>query len=112
MKSYPAILIGRLGVNKKFKGNDIGKQLMDFIKSYSLIHFGNKCRFIIVDSYNHERPLKFYINNDFEFIFSTEEQEIIYNGLKKGEQLKTRSMYFDLIHWKKAESNHSTTTQQ
>ena len=41
MRSYPAVLIGRLGVNKNFckiKGEEktIGDQLMDFIKSWCI----------------------------------------------------------------------------
>ena len=30
-KSYPAVLIGRLGVNIEFKGKGVGPELMDFI---------------------------------------------------------------------------------
>jgi GNAT superfamily N-acetyltransferase len=105
MKSYPAILIGRLGVDKKFKGNGIGRQLMNFIKSYCLITFGNKCRFIIVDSYNQEKPLCYYTENGFKHIFSSEEQERISNGLQEGESLSTRSMYFDLLDWKNAKTS-------
>ncbi len=55
MKSYPAVLIGRLGVNtnyRRIEGEEksIGDQLMDFIKSW-FIDKSNKtgCRFIIVD---------------------------------------------------------------
>ena len=33
-RSYPAVLIGRLGVSDKFKKNGIGRELMDFIKSW------------------------------------------------------------------------------
>jgi hypothetical protein len=58
MRSYPAVLFGRLGVHKDFRNVDkeednTGKQLMDFIKSW-FIDGANKtgCRFIVVDSYN------------------------------------------------------------
>lgn len=39
MHSYPAVLIGRLGVHKDYRNiegeeDNIGKQLMDFIKSW------------------------------------------------------------------------------
>ena len=37
------------------------------------------------------------MQNDFEFLFSTEEQEKEYMGLSEDDQLKTRLMYFDLI---------------
>ena len=71
---------------------------MDFIKSW-FIDSSNKtgCRFVVVDSYNEEKPLKYYSNNGFQFLFSTEEQEQEYTGLKKDQRLKTRLMYFDLI---------------
>lgn len=97
-RSYPAVLIGRLGVNQDFKRVGIGKELMNFIKSW-FIDFNNKtgCRFIVVDAYNEANPIKYYRDNDFEFLFSTEEQEKEYMGLLHDEPLKTRLMYFDLI---------------
>lgn len=104
MKSYPAVLIGRLGVDKKFKGNNIGNQLMNFIKSYCLIYFENKSRFIIVDSYNSEKPMKYYQDNNFEFLFSTEQQERFFYEINDEDELKTRFMFFDLMHWKKLNS--------
>ena len=97
-RSYPAVLIGRLGVSDKFKKNGIGRELMDFIKSW-FIDPENKtgCRFVVVDSYNEEIPLAYYQRNDFEFLFSSEEQEKEYMGLPEDYELKTRLMYFDLI---------------
>jgi hypothetical protein len=104
MKSYPAVLIGRLGVNKDFRKveNDakrIGVQLMDFIKSW-FVDKNNKtgCRFIVVDSYNKERALTYYTENGFTGLFSTEEQEKEFTGLEKTDLLYTRLMYFDLIY--------------
>ncbi|MCB9186413.1 MAG: N-acetyltransferase [Flavobacteriales bacterium] len=97
-KSYPAVLIGRLGVNKDFKKLGIGRELMDFVKSW-FIDPNNKtgCRFVAVDAYNDEGPLAYYLKNDFVFMFSTEEQEREYTEVPEGEPLKTRLMYFDLI---------------
>lgn len=103
MKSYPAVLIGRLGVNKNYrsvKGDTerTGKQLMDFIKSW-FIDGANKtgCRFIVVDSYNEVGPLKYYTENDFVPLFSTDDQEKEYTGIPLEANLPTRLMYFDLI---------------
>ncbi len=103
MKSYPAVLIGRLGVNKKFRRingeeKSIGDQLMDFIKSW-FIDKGNKtgCRFIVVDSYNEEAPLNYYKRNGFIELFSTEEQEKRYSSITDESNLATRLLYFDLI---------------
>lgn len=103
MKSYPAVLIGRLGVNKNYrsvKGDKerTGKQLMDFIKSW-FIDGANKtgCRFIVVDSYNEMGPLKYYTENNFVPLFSTDDQEKEYTGIPLEANLPTRLMYFDLI---------------
>lgn len=103
MKSYPAVLIGRLGVNKNYrfiKGerDRTGKQLMDFIKSW-FIDGANKtgCRFIVVDSYNTPGPLKYYSDNGFVPLFSTEEQEKEFTGLDAVSILETRLMFYDLI---------------
>jgi len=97
-RSYPAVLIGRLGVSDEFKKNGVGRELMDFIKSW-FIDPENKtgCRFIVVDSYNEAVPLNYYQRNDFQFLFSSEEQEREYMGLPEAYELKTRLMYFDLI---------------
>ncbi|MES2794989.1 MAG: N-acetyltransferase [Bacteroidota bacterium] len=104
MKSYPAVLIGRLGANKNFRKIEnepkrIGEQLMDFIKAW-FVDKNNKtgCRFVVVDSYNKERPLKYYKENGFIELFSTEEQEKEFTGLDKIDKLQTRLMYFDLIY--------------
>ncbi len=118
--SYPSVLIGRLGVNKNYKRKGIGKDLMDVVK-YWFIENSNKtgCRYIVVDAYNEEEPLGYYLNNGFEFLFDTEIDEKKYSGLRidltkrqifynkirrffhikeiQSEKLITRLMYFDLI---------------
>jgi hypothetical protein len=103
MKSYPAVLIGRLGVNKNFRSvvgeiDRTGKQLMDFIKSW-FIDGANKtgCRFIVVDSYNTPGPIKYYFDNGFVPLFSTEGQEKEFTGLATDSNLETRLMFYDLI---------------
>jgi len=103
MKSYPAVLIGRLGVNKDFRKiegeeKSIGDQLMDFIKFW-FIDKNNKtgCRFIVVDSYNADVPLNYYKRNGFIELFSSEEQEKEYTNLPEDKDLATRLLYFDLI---------------
>lgn len=98
MRSYPAVLIGRLGVNIGFKRKNIGCELMDFIKAW-FIDGANKtgCRFIVVDSYNEEVPLNYYKRNEFKEMFSTEEQEKDYFQIPESMPLTTRLLYFDLI---------------
>lgn len=79
--SYPAVLIGRLGVNKDYKRKGIGEELMTFIKSW-FIDCKNKtgCRYLVVDSYNEKTPLKFYKKNGFDYLLTTEAQERKYLG--------------------------------
>ncbi|MBI2257571.1 MAG: GNAT family N-acetyltransferase [Flavobacteriia bacterium] len=98
LKSYPAVLIGRLGVNTNFEGNGIGQELMNFVKAW-FIDEENKtgCRFLVVDSYNKERPISYYSKNGFKFIFDSEEEEKEYSGIISDDPLNTRLMYFDLI---------------
>ncbi len=98
-RTYPAVLIGRLGVNVDYKSNGIGRELLDFIKAW-FVDKSNKtgCRFIVVDSYNDKKPMDFYLKNSFEYLFTTEEQEKKYAGLKNNDKLETRLMFFDLIN--------------
>ena len=98
MLRYPGVLIGRLGINVNFAHRGIGSELMEFIKSW-FIDTGNKtgCRFLIVDAYNEEIPLRYYLKNGFTFLFSTESQEAENTGFDKDTKLRTRLMYFDLI---------------
>ncbi|WP_418551893.1 N-acetyltransferase [Prevotella sp.] len=98
MRRYPGVLIGRLGINKDFAHCGIGSELMEFIKSW-FIDAGNKtgCRFLIVDAYNEEIPLRYYQKNNFKFLFSSESQEAENTGFNKNTKLRTRLMYFDLI---------------
>ena len=98
LSSYPAALIGRLGVNKQYGGKGIGTELLTFIKQWMLVP-SNKtaCRYLTLDAYNNERTLKFYEANGFKMIFSSESQKKEYIGLPPEKELKTRFMYFDLM---------------
>ncbi len=98
-RNYPAVLIGRLGVSRKYRNQKIGSQIIDFIKAWFLSdHNKTGCRFIVVDAYNKEDVLHFYSNdnNKFSFLFKEECQEKLYNSVPTDEILKTRQMYFDL----------------
>ena len=98
-RNYPAVLIGRLGVSRKYRNQRIGSQIIDFIKAWFLSdHNKTGCRFIVVDAYNKEDVLHFYSNdnNNFSFLFKEESQEKLYNSIPADENLKTRQMYFDL----------------
>ena len=75
LKSYPAILIGRLGVAKEFNGQGVGSQLIDFIKDFCFIQFPGFVRFLLVDAYNEPAVVGFYQKNEFTSVFSSEEQK-------------------------------------
>ncbi len=98
-RSYPAVLIGRLGVNAEYQGKPyrLGKQLMNFIKDW-FRHEDNKtgCRFIVVDAYNVPSVLHYYESNGFIPLYKTEEIEKSYYDIPEEEFLKTRLLYFDL----------------
>ncbi|MDR0893782.1 MAG: hypothetical protein LBN06_00535 [Prevotellaceae bacterium] len=98
-RSYPAVLIGRLGVNCNFQGKfyHVGSQLMTFIKEW-FRHEDNKtgCRFLVVDAYNDPRVLHYYESNGFAPLHKSEDDEKGYYDIAKEELLKTRLMYFDL----------------
>lgn len=97
MRRYPGVLIGRLGINVEFGHHGIGTELLDFIKSW-FIDEENKtgCRFLIVDAYNKDIPLSFYQKNDFQFLFSSEQQEAENLGYDVSKSLHTRLMFYDL----------------
>ena len=100
LKSYPAILIGRLGVATEFNGQGLGSQLIDVIKGYCLLNFPDFVRFLLVDAYNEPAVVKFYQKNDFTAVFSTEEQEKETYHQQPSETLRTRYMFYDMIQWR------------
>ena len=96
IRRYPAVLIGRLGVDVKFANKGIGTELMQIIKFW-FIEPDNKAavRYLAVDALNNPRTLNYYMKNGFVCLFKDEEQEASSSRLKF--PLKTRYMYFDLI---------------
>lgn len=98
-RSYPAVLIGRLGVNTVYqgKGLNIGSQLMDVLKE-SFVDENNKasCRYMIVDAYNVEPTLHYYLKNGFKPLYKTIESEKTAFKVSENEQLRSRILYFDL----------------
>ena len=100
LRTYPAVLIGRLGVNKSFqgKGLKIGRQVVNFIKLWFLDD-NNKtgCRFLVVDAYNKPEVLSFYEQNGFKYLYATEDDEKEATQIDS-ENLNTRLMFLDLLH--------------
>jgi GNAT superfamily N-acetyltransferase len=101
-RSYPAVLIGRLGVSKDLQGKNVhfGSQILCFIKDW----FRSKenktgCRFVVVDAYNNDETKRFYEKNGFKPLYSDEKDEKLFFGIDLQEDLKTRFYYYDL-KWK------------
>ena len=100
LRRYPGVLIGRLGVATDFARRGVVSEMLDFVKGW-FYSSDNKtgCRFVIVDAVNAPPVLAFYAKNGFKPLFSTEEQEFLYTGGKKGQPvaIDTRLLYFDLL---------------
>ena len=82
LKSYPAIKLCRLGIDKSMQGRQIGTFLIDFISTLFVTDNKSGCRFLTVDAYSDAIP--FYLKNEFAFLSSEDEGQ------------HTRLMYFDL----------------
>lgn len=99
-RTYPGVLIGRLGVSVDFQGNQyrVGSQIMDFVKKW-FKSADNKtgCRFLLVDAVNNEHTVKYYERNGFKPLFPREENEKEFYGIPETENLRTRMFYFDLL---------------
>lgn len=99
-RSYPAVLIGRLGVNSEFQGPEyrIGAQVMDFIKRW-FRSSDNKtgCRFVVVDAANNPHTIKYYERNGFKPIFQNVDNEKEFYDIDNSEVLRTRMYFFDLL---------------
>ena len=66
LKYYPSLKIGRLAVDKKFKGCGIGTWIIDWIIGYILkIRSGHGIRYLSVDAYNKDNVINFYQKNKF-----------------------------------------------
>ena len=63
---YPAVKVGRLAVNKKYQGNDIGSDILNFIKSMFVYENRTGCVFVTVDALRDALP--FYLKNSFRYI--------------------------------------------
>jgi len=100
LKSYPGILIGRLGVAKEFNGQGLGSQLISIIKHFCFTNFTDFVRFLLVDAYNETAVITFYQKNDFTTVFSTEEQEKETYKQLPSDELRTRYMFYDMMHWR------------
>ena len=83
LKSYPAVKLCRLGIDKKAKGQQIGSGMLDYIKSMFVLENKTGCRFLTVDAYLDAIP--FYEKNGFHFMNAEDNDP------------HTRLMYYDLM---------------
>ena len=81
---YPAVKIGRLAVDKGFKGQRVGTKILDVIKKLFTTENRTGCKFLTVDAYISARY--FYEKNEFK-IFPSEDS---------GQNEHTMIMYYDL----------------
>ena len=100
---YPAVLIAQLAVFDGFEGMHLGNEVLDAIKAWFIDPLNKTgCRYVVVDAVNNPKVLKFYQDNGFDFIFSSDEEEMQYlsrvENIADGEVFrKTRLMVFDLM---------------
>lgn len=105
MRSYPALLIGRLGVDVRYHGQGLGSQTLDFImRLYLHPDKEGLCRFVIVEAINRPETLRFYERNGFKLLFSSEEEELYSFDIQACSALRTRMMYCDLKQWRDRQS--------
>lgn len=98
--NYPAVLLGRLGVDLRYQHAHLGPQIIDFVAQWFTSEDNKSgCRHLVVDAYNEPGLIDFYERNGLKLFFSTEEQEREYRALNSDgqERLETRLMYRDLI---------------
>lgn len=99
-RTYPGVLIGRLGVNVDFQNKRyrVGSQIMDFVKKW-FKSADNKtgCRFILVDAVNNDHTIRYYERNSFKPLFPREDAEKEFYEIPADDFLRTRMYYFDLL---------------
>ena len=101
MRSYPAFLIGRLGVDVRYHGLGLGSQTLDFImRLYLHPDREGLRRFVIVEALNRPETIRFYGRNGFNLLYSSEGEELSSLNTRTGGALKTRMMYCDLKLWR------------
>ena len=104
-RDYPAVKIGRLGVNKEFQGKGIhwGSETLDFIKDWMVTDNKTGCCFITVDAY--ATAVEFYKKNGFLFMGEKEKsgfekwlkENPDYRNKDFVEDIPTFAMYFNLL---------------
>ncbi len=63
---YPAVKVGKLAINIKYQGLDLGSNILDMIKLMFLDNNRTGCAFITVDALREVLP--FYLKNNFKMM--------------------------------------------
>ncbi len=82
---YPAVKIGRLGVNTNHQNEHLGRLIINFVKDTFITNNRTGCAFITVDALKEAIP--FYQKNGFKFLKPSEADKT---------EKDTVSMYYDL----------------
>jgi hypothetical protein len=82
---YPAVKIGRLGVDIKHQNEHIGRLIINFVKDTFITNNRTGCAFITIDALKGAIP--FYQNNGFKFLKPSESER---------SKKDTVPMYYDL----------------
>lgn len=82
---YPAVKIGRLAVNSKFQGENIGSDILKFVFQMFVSNNRTGCTFVTVDALRAAVP--FYMRNGFHYL----DKSLIDNSSED-----TCPLYFDL----------------
>lgn len=79
--NYPAVLLGRLGVDLRYQHAHLGPQIIDFVAQW-FTSDDNKsgCRHLIVDAYNEPGLIDFYQRNGFK-LFSVQSYRSVNTAL-------------------------------
>ena len=83
LSNIPSVKIGRLAIDKTFKGKGLGRIIIDTIINHCIdLNDDQACRLITVDAYS--QAVTFYQKIGFEFLTKLDEED------------KTRLMFLDL----------------
>lgn len=95
LHTYPAVKLGMLAKNTAFVEKGFGRDMIKAIKSIVLNDSGIYCcRYIIIDAINDPGIIKFYLDNGFEFLYESEEDEKV--AMNDPDELTTRYMLYNL----------------
>ena len=83
---YPAVKIGRLGVDKEFRGQHIGSDILSYVKRLFVTNNRTGCAFVTVDALKNAIP--FYLRNGFVVMDKT---------MLEDDKMDTCPLYYNLF---------------